>query len=217
MISSLRFCRGHVPVPPVEVQVWCTPLEQSSGQISSPNFRLFPCVPHRGVGYNLWITSEALFGVKLEELSITSFCYTTPMCFSAYWETPSDFFPANQPPRCCSVHTCLLLQFSSKLCSLNPSAVCQAPISEWCSKGTIDFKSGPLKLATHCLLWACHRGVASLQPAVASSPPRLPDILLIHLLLKFPVVGEQSWLPIAGPTAPTGLPGLGCLAALRKY
>lgn len=120
MISSLRLCRGHVPVPPVEVQVWCTPLQLSFGQISSPGFHLFTCVPHRGVGYNLWITSEALFGVTLEELSIASFCYTTPMCFSTYGETPSDFFPANQPPRCFSAHMCLLLQFSSKLCSLNP-------------------------------------------------------------------------------------------------
>lgn len=40
--------------------------------------------------------------------------------------------------------------------------------SEWCSKSTITFKSDPLNSATHCLLWACHRGVAYHQPAVAS-------------------------------------------------
>lgn len=120
MISSLRLCRGHVPMPPVKVQVWCTPLEHSSGQVFFHNFCLFPCVSPREVGYNLWIISTAPFAVKLEKLSIASFCYTTPICFSAYWETPSDFFPTDQSPRCFSVHMCLLLQFSSKCCSLNP-------------------------------------------------------------------------------------------------
>lgn len=95
-------------------------LPYSSGQVSSHNFCLFPCVTHREVGYNLWITSKAPFGVKLERLSIASFCYITPMCFSGYWEIPLDFFPTNQPPWCFSVHTCLLLQSSSKCCSLNP-------------------------------------------------------------------------------------------------
>lgn len=53
---------------------------------------------------------------------------------------------------------------------------------------------------THCLPWACHRGVASLQPAAlrAPPPPRPPHP---SPPLAFPFVGEQSWLPTAAPAA----------------
>lgn len=85
--------------------------------------------------------------------------------------------------------------------------------NEWCSKSTINFKSDPLNLAAHCLLWACHRGVASLQPAVAShfsdhpphpSPPR---------------VSSCWWAELATHSRPccSHWPaGLRCSAALRK-
>lgn len=139
MISSLRLCKGHVPVPPVEVQVWCTPLEHSSGQVSSLNFHLFPCVPHRGVGYSLWITSKALLGVKLEKLSIASFCYTIPMYFSVLRNT-FRFLP-HKPAFtvffCAHVFVAAILQqtllIKSPSCLasfLLTAAACQAPMSD---------------------------------------------------------------------------------------
>lgn len=106
---------------------------------------------------------------------------------------------------------CLLLQSSSKLCSLNPAYVWH-PFSwllqlarpyERCSGRRIGFKSGPLCFTTHCLPWAYHRGVAFFQPAALCAahhhphPPPPPGC---------PVAGEQSWLPTADPAAPAGLP-----------
>lgn len=87
-----------------------------------------------------------------------------------------DFFFGGKPAStvffCAHVFVAALLQ--QTLLTKSPSCLASflltaAASNEWCSKSSTDFKSDPLNLATHCLLWACYRGVASLQPAVAST------------------------------------------------
>lgn len=111
-----------------------------------------------------------------------------------------------------SVYASLLLYLSSELCSLNPAHTWHpfcwqlqlARISrsgEWYSKRRIDFKSGLLCLTTHCLHWACHEGVASLQPAAPRTPPHPPPPP------RPPQVSRSTWEQLVA--APTGLTEMG--------
>lgn len=111
-----------------------------------------------------------------------------------------------------SVCSSLLLHFSSELRSLNPAHTWHpfcwqlqlARLSrsgEWYSERRIDFKSGPLCSTTHCLHWARHVGVASLQPAAPCTPPHPPPPP------RPPQVSRSTWEQLVA--VPTGLMEMG--------